>query len=481
MPYPPIYQRVAESRLHATLTPNQICMIRGNNLTRSGATLALARGIAAICLFSLAAPAIAGSSRALTSEVLENRAVPVESLAQGYSLKVAPNQPGRRLIEIAQVEADVELQVTTADGHQWKFDSPARRAAPERACVFDDGRGITLELRARSRSATPGKSIHLLIVAVRGKARIAAGSELEAECLESRAAVVTASPTLLSANENADEYVRAANIWESRGNLRRAGYARLQSAWMLSRRASDPVAALTRGQEARRAFSIAQDSLGESLAVLQMAVPRIDLLMAGLDAGGKKAASNTPLFAAMESEMKTAIARFDEAGAAYFGAQARNQLATGYYTQDDLASAIKLQQEAADRYIAAGSPDGATRARANRCFMIFRSGRYREAATAFDEVLRADATRDSPEVMSDILVNSGTTHAAVGNYDKALSQFVQALTIQEAVNDLSGVARSLNGLASTYLSLGNARAAIEVFTPRARSPGEARSNGCAGK
>lgn len=392
--------------------------------------------------------------------MLLRREVPVAALAAGLEMKVPTDLPGHRIISIAQYDADVELSVAVADGRRWTFDAPARRAAPERACIFDDGRGTTIALRARSRSTTANRTLLVSVVTVRGKGAIAPGSELEAECLESRAAIIEGPPPRTSPIENAELYERAARIWESRGNLTRAGYARLQSAWMLSRRTSEPVRALSRGQDARRTFRAAHDTLGESFAILQMAVPRIELLMAGLDAGGQKAA-DAGLFTTMQVEMKAAIASFDAAGIPYFGAQARNQLASGYYTQDDLDAAIKLQREAAELYTSAGAPDGATRALANRSFMIYRSGRYREAAAAFDEVLRADATRDSPEVMSDILNNSATANAAVGNYDKALSQFVQALTIQERTNDLPGLARSLNGLASTYLRLGNARAAVE--------------------
>jgi CHAT domain-containing protein/tetratricopeptide (TPR) repeat protein len=415
---------------------------------------------AAACASLLVGTAVAANSPALAGQMLLHHEVPIAALASEFEIKVPRSQPGHRIIAIDQYDADVELEVAVADGRQWKFDAPARRAAPERACVFDDGRGLTLELRARSRSATSGKKVLVAVAAVRGKGAIAPGSELEAECLESRAAIVEGPPPRSSPMENAEAYERAAKIWESHGNLTRAGYARLQSAWMLSRRTSEPVKALSRGQDARRTFRAARDSLGESFAVLQMAVPRIDLLMAGLDADGKKAA-DARLFAAMQADMKAAIASFEAAGIPYFGAQVRNQLATGYYTQDDLDAAIQLQREAADLYGSAGAPDGKTRALANRSLMIYRSGRYREAAAAFDEVLRADATRDSLEVMSDILNNSATTHAAVGNYDKALSQLVEALAIQERTNDLPGLARSLNGLASTYLRLGNARAAVE--------------------
>lgn len=425
-----------------------------------GTHLTTLRGAAVAGALSLVGAASAAQPSVPTGQPLVHREVAISSLGTAYTLGVPPSQAGYRLIAIAQYDADVELTVKTAEGRRWTFDAPGRRAAPERACVYDDGRGLTLELRAHSRSATAGKTTRVDVVALRGPSAIVPGSEIEAECLESRAAIVEGPAPRGSPAENAQLYELAAKRWEARGNLLRAGYARLQSAWMLSRRASEPVLALSRGQEARRAFQAARDPLGESFALLQMAVPRIELLMAGLDASGKKA-TGSDLFTAMQKDLQAAMDIFDGSRLPYFGAQARNQLATGYYTQDDLDTAIRLQREAAALYGAAGAPDGATRALANRSFMLYRSGRYRDAAAAFDEVLRADATRDSPEVMSDILDNSATTHAAAGNYDKALSQFVQAIGIQEKTKDLGGLARSLNGLASTYLRLGNARAAVE--------------------
>jgi CHAT domain-containing protein len=402
--------------------------------------------------------------------LVADRVVPLGTSASAYSLKLPAGAVGHRLISVSQTEADIELQVSNATGRRWSFDAPGRRASEERGCVFDDGRGLTVEVRFPGRTQASRKALQLKVFAVQGSATIPRGSEVEAECLEAQAALVDSRRP---AGELAVDFERAAVIWEKRGQISRAATARLQSAWLLARRTPDHVAALARGQQARAAFKAAGDARGEALAILQMTVPRVELMSAGLDAQGRETTNHTAISDALATDLRTAITTFDSASLPYFGGMARTQLANNYYLDDDLDSAIHLLGEAAEKYRVSDAADGLARALANRCFMLFQRGRYREAAEAFDQVLSSGATRDFPEVTADILDNSATTQAAVGNYDKALSQFVQALSIHEAVKDASGMARSFNGLASTYLSLGNSRAAIE-YAQRARSLLEAR-------
>lgn len=440
------------------MVPNHVCMIRRTYPTLRAITLFKLHGVATILALVLAC---AQSLAAGGAETLENRLVPVEKLAEGYSFKLARGASGHRLISVSQLEADVELQVTDSQGRRWTFDAPGRRAGPERARVFDDGRGLTIDLRSRERTGNSGKALRLVVTIERG-------GELQAEFLESRAAQVSGAAPERTPVKRATDYQLAGKIWETRGNPARAGYAYLQSGWMLARRTSDHPLALARGQQARDAFRAAHDDVGAALSVLQMTVPRTELISSGLDAMGQKAAGSSALPDALHADLKAAVAAFDTAGLVYFGAQARIQLAASYQLRNDLDTAISLLGEAVKRYEAVGAADGAARALANRCFMLYQRGDYGRAAKAFDEVLRGGATVDFPDVRSDILDNSATTQAAAGNFDKALPQFVAALSIHESLKDIPGMARSLNGLASTYLSLGNYRAAI-AYARRAQN------------
>ena len=416
-------------------------------------------GVAASLLISLSLHGLVPN--ALAHELLLDRAVPVGTATSSFVTRLQAGKPGLRLVSITQTEADVQLLVTGAGGQRQNFDAPGRRAGVERACVTDDGKGFEIEIRFPGRKVISNKSVRLQVF--RALPAIgAADVELEAECLESRAAGSDLTPQVRAA-----DYERAAKLWEARRNNSRAAFAYLQSGWMLARGTSDHVAALARGLRARDAFRSSNDIRGEALAILLMTVPRVELMNAGLDAAGRKTADHSAMARSLRTDLITAIDAFERAGEPYFGAQARIQLAASHFMDGDLDTAIRLLGEAADRYQKAGEPDGETRALANRSFMIFQRGRYREAADAFDAVLASSATQDFPEVKADILDNSAATHAAVGNYDKSLSQWVEALTLHEQVGDSAGVARSLNGLASVYLSLGVPRAALE-YSRRAR-------------
>lgn len=384
--------------------------------------------------------------------VLLERSFPVSSLPVEIPLNGTGIAAGHALIRVEQENADVQLQLSTLP--RVVFDAPGRRAGPERACVALEGRDVILRLTTNESSSAIDRNIRLTVSRV-DAAAIEPGSLLEAECLESTAATTEMDADANRAREQARQYERAAEIWEKRAQPARAAYAWLQAGWSLSRRNLDYVRAVRLGVRARQAFHSLDDARGAALAIMQIAVPRTELIDSGLDEDGRPVTDKTALLDRQRADLHTAMRAFDRESLAFFAADARNFLASIHYQANDLPAAIDTFEEAARQFRLAGEPGGVTRALANRALILRETGQYRAAAAAFDELFASPEAAATEDVLSDMLDNSAMTHSVAGNYDRALAQFVQALQIHEKLRDVPGQARSLNGLSATYLRLGN--------------------------
>lgn len=390
---------------------------------------------------------------------MEDRQILVSQLPGGVELKLDFGGAGIRYLSISQNHADVQLHVVSAAGEEISFDAPTRRATPERICIDAQRGGLSLRVTTKEPVRQSLERLRLVVTSSSGSPK--------AECLESQAARVNGDSAERIYLAQASRFRQAAEIWASLRDHSRAGDAFLKAAWMLARNTSDNRGALDEGYNARRQYEFGQDALGAARSVLVIAVSRWALIEGGqVEAGalGNKAA----MLAATQSDLEWAVAAFDEAGDAFFAAESRNHLANSYYEQGRFAEAMRLFAEAAADFHDAGVREGETRARANFNTVLKQIGNYREAATAFERLLSDRSGDTTDQVLADILYGSAATHSVVGNYDEALPQFVQALQIHDRFGDRAGMARSLNGLAATYMRLGVPAAALE-YAKQARA------------
>lgn len=414
------------------------------------------RSACPILLASLAA-CVAGCMRAPetgTPRVLREVELPVATLAKGFALTVTPKVAGYVMIAVSQENVDVQLQLTGPDAGAQTIDAPGRRAAPERGCIYSGSEGFQLKVTTKDKVAASEKNVRLHVVQVESGKEIPSGSAIEAECLESRAG---------SSLGSAQDYQRAAALWKARGESTRAAQAHLQAAWAFTRQ-TQTLAALDEGKLARAEFRRLNNAVGEALANLQIAVPRSELIEGGKDERGEPTEDGEAMLIAARSELESAVATFEAAGMPYFAAGASNYLGANYLQQGDFAEAGRVLAIAATNFEAAGEADGAVLALTNSAIVVAQSGNYRKAVALFDQLLAGSEDPATAVVLGDIFDNSAATHSAAGNYDKALLQFVRALRIHEAANDIPGQVRSLNGLASTYMRLGTAHATLALVS-----------------
>jgi tetratricopeptide (TPR) repeat protein len=225
------------------------------------------------------------------------------------------------------------------------------------------------------------------------------------------------------------------------------------------------------GKAARAEVDAVQDTSGVARASLQLAVPRGELGRRGLGDKGEPSPRKKSL-ELIGTELTAAVATFDAAGDRYFSALARNSLGSNYYYRGDFARALPMLEDAADRFRDAGEGSGTVMALGNFNVVVRSTGSYAEAAAAFDRLLGASLDVAAKQTLADILNNSAATQLAAGKYDKALLQFMQALATHDESKDQGGIARSMIGVADTYLHLGYATAARDYATRgRARALG----------
>ena len=429
---------------------------------------------ARLVLFALAIAGVGGCARDTAGpqrRMLRDDELPATSLGHGLKVSLSGDTNGYVLIAVSQDNVDVQLGLTGADGHTSTYDAPARRAAPERACWYGRPGDLRLEISTHDRVARSPNKFRLQVAFIESPRGLALGGELQAECLESRAAL---------AQGGAQDYQRAAEIWSARGARSRAAYAHLQAAWALTMRAEN-LAAFKEGCKARTEFELLRNRVGVALANLQIAVPRSELIGDGKDENGQHASDMRPMLAAAQSEIETARASFESAGMSYFAAYTTMLQGANRQQNGDVTGALRLFDEAAQVFEAAGELDGVTQALSNSAVILRQAGQYRKAAAVFDRVLAGNEDVAAAPVLGDILDNSAATHSDAGNYDRALLQSVRALRIHEDNDDVPGQIRSLNGLALTYMRLGNPRAALEhlarsrrLIEERRKTPGHER-------
>ena len=401
------------------------------------------------------------------ARVVIDEDLPAVELLGGVEYSPDISGAGYRLIEVTQTGADVQISALTGDG-EMTWDAPARRSASERACFHGEAGRQQIRLTTRDPVRTSTARLRVRVSYVNSDQKSFPSVAVEAECLESLGGIEHARWDESTAVAQAKNYEHAAQLWESLGEQRRAGIAYLQSAWQFTRRTSDNSRAFIQGEHARAAFRLARAPQGEAQASLQVAVTRWAMMDAGLQGANKNRDAAGQLLARTEGELRTAAAAFEAAHDDFFSAETRGYLGSNYFQQGRLPEAAQAYSQAAVLYREAGEAEGATRALVNRAIILRRTGNYRDTAAAFDQLLEDRGGIGSDEVFADILNNSASTHSAAGNYSRAMPQFVQAMQIHERTGDIGGMARSLNGLAATYMRLGVPAAAL-VYTDQSHA------------
>jgi tetratricopeptide (TPR) repeat protein len=391
--------------------------------------------------------------------VLLDRQVPVPELAAA-KFGVSTAERGYLLVEVSQEGADVQIELR-GGGQRLLFDAPGRRAGPERGCMFAPAGAFDVRVTPLDGPGPPGNHARVVISSESADEAAAPDSALAAECREAHGGADHEQWKSADLAAQLADYVSAAETWERHGQRARAAMARLQAAWLVSRHMPRSDANVSRsaglGAQARDGFRALDDCVGASHAAVQLAVPGAlrasDLAKRGATAEAAAA------FAAVKRDLLAAIACYEKAGRGYFVAEAYNSLGSvSHYSGDDVSALSQLAESAA-RFRSLAELGGARLALSNASIVLSASGQYREAARGFDELLASGGSAAADDALADILDSSATTHVAVGNYDKALGELLQSSAIHENSQDLGGLARSLNGFAFAYLSIGDAGAA----------------------
>jgi CHAT domain-containing protein/tetratricopeptide (TPR) repeat protein len=396
--------------------------------------------------------------------VLLDRELPVSDLSVPQRFSVTDPEPGYRMVEIDQTNVDVQL-TQFADGERQAFDAPARRDTPERGCAFT--RGGTLELIVSSRDdvSVLRSRMHIRVTAVRATAPAAEDSAPAIECLEARAGADHEDWSHADPDAQSRDYLLAADRWREVGDARRSAMARHNAAWMISRRRPDGETNLARaielGERARAEYRALGDCVGVAHAARQLSVPRAMVAVRVAKGGPTGANAAAAQFTAIKHDLNEAIDCYEAAGLPYFAAETWNSLGSVSYYSGDYATATSQLAESAARFRALSENEGKARALANGSIVRNALGQYRDAARGFDDLAAGGSIAARDAVLADILDSSATTHIAIGNYDKALRELLQASSIHEKSGDLRGLAHSLNTFATAYLTIGDANAARE--------------------
>ena len=423
--------------------------------------MVIRRGFTTWMALTIVAVVLAGcDTRApAVRRVLLDREVPVPELAAAkFDFSTADR--GYLLVEVSQEGTDVQVELR-AGGQRLLFDAPGRRAGPERGCMFAPAGAFEVRVTPRDGPGPGGNHARVVISSESADEAAAPDSALAAECLEAHGGADHEQWKTADLAAQLADYVSAGETWERHGKPARAAMARLQAAWLVSRHMPRSDANVSKsaalGGQARDGFRALEDCVGASHAAVQLAVPGAqrasDLAKRGATAEAAAA------FTAVKRDLLAAIDCYERAGHGYFAAEAYNSLGSVSHYSGDAVAALSQLAESAARFRSISELGGARRALSNASIVRSASGQYREAARGFDELLATGGSEAADDALADILDSSATTHVAVGNYDKALGELLQSSAIHENSQDLGGLARSLNGFAFAYLSIGDAGAA----------------------
>jgi CHAT domain-containing protein/tetratricopeptide (TPR) repeat protein len=425
----------------------------------------------------LCALCLSGCSRhgeGATRTLLE-REISILELSPEFTLSLDLPDRGLRIIEVSQDNADVRLEVLAPRVPQQTFDAPAQRAAgPEQACVASDAGSLVLRISTPDKPHGAARSLRVRILSISGMTVADTTGSLAAQCREAEAARERSPGRAggFTADELAD-YQEAASLWSALGEPRRAARAKLNAAWLETRRYEDLRAARELGLESRALFAKDGDEVGVALTTLQLIVPRWEFARRGLGENGT-GPMDAGIYSRIDAELAQAEQVFSDAGLAFFSIQALAARGANQFERHEYANALATFREAVERFRAAGEGSGMARAMANMNLVLAVTGDYPAAARAFDALIPDDGANASSPAEADILNNSADTHSAAGNYPQALLQYLRALAIHESWNDTGGAARSLNGVAGTYMRLGDPAAALD-YSDRAANRAAAGS------
>jgi len=390
-------------------------------------------------------------------------------LARGAKLEVNFPAAGYRFIEVTQDAADVTLALAMGSNSQGAWDAPARRMAPERACMQSGPGPLSIDLSSSNASTKDGAQVRVRVRSLEGSLSSLEEKRVQAECLQSDAARtlpqvgdgMTTAQVQAQAERQAEKYRRAAETWVALGNHARAAECFLQAGWMLARQTSRHADAVALGASARTQYAAAGDSLGVSLVAMQMSVPRWELADQGLDDHGARLTDRMAVLTLTGHELEGAVNIFDGAHANYFAAEARGNLAYNYFQLGRFPEALRYFSAMEAMHLREGEVDGVMRARANLSYVQNQSTDYRKAAAAFAGMLAEYPPDAATPALADILDNSGLMHSAAGDFGNAIAQLLHAWKIHEQFADLGGMARSLNGLSVTYMRIGIPAASLD--------------------
>ncbi|HET7809263.1 MAG TPA: hypothetical protein VFL16_01670, partial [Steroidobacteraceae bacterium] len=400
--------------------------------------------------------------------VLEST-VPAAELQAGKTLDLPFDARGYRFIEVSQDTADVRIALAADGKSLGEWDGPARRAAPERVCVYTEPGTLSITISSTDASTKPGARVDVHVRSLDGSRSLGDENWVRAECTQSEGALalpqagngMSTAQVQEQAEQQAEKYRHAAEIWAQLGNHNRAGESFLQAGWMLVRQTSRYTDAVAMGLKAREHFMATGDSFGAALASMQVSVPRWELVDAGLDDQGGKLGDRLAALAVMDKDLEKAVATFDAAGEPYFSAEARGHIGYNYFLLGRFQEALQSFSAARQFYESEGEAAGVTRAEANLAFVRNQATDYKTAAAAFARTIAQYPPDAATPALADILDNSGAMHSAAGDFNNAIPQLLRAWKIHEQFADFGGMAHSLNALSMTYMRIGVPAASLD--------------------
>jgi len=151
---------------------------------------------------------------------------------------------------------------------------------------------------------------------------------------------------------------------------------------------------------------------------------------------------------------KQALSTQEKLGFQFDAAQISNNIGITYYYMGDYDRATRFYNEAAASYRLVQEWQKELYTQSNLAVIDIELGRLIQAIETYLRILELQPD-DQPRDRADTLGNLGVSQLALGLPEDALQSFSSALRIQEEIDDLSGKARSLAGIGSTYYSTGS--------------------------
>ena len=374
---------------------------------------------------------------------------------------------------------DVTLEVTQSTRLIARADSPIRRTGIQRASIVTrDAAGYSLSVVGKEHPGAAGTT-QLRIVAI--PTRTASG----AECLQIQRLLASAdgayaagqavtrglaiepkvdAPTSYKAAAHAYEY--AAQRLATPGASELLAETQHSEAAVLYLDLSDWSGANAWAEKASRTYDTVQNAYGHARADALRGAALIEIAGSGqgpVAAADPSRAANETL--AKARALLTDVASFhSRRGEHYDEALSLNNIGITFYTQGLYDEAIRAYERVLPLYKELGETPRLAQVLTNIALVEFELGRLSDAIPHYEQALVALSSQATiPRMTIIALSNSAMANLGGGNYDVALKQSSEALTLARDTQDVYAQAVVLHNMASVYYMVGDEKQALELY------------------